>query len=97
MEKLLNTTFYIDMDIERIEHYVNPSIRNNTTIDIHFKGRSSVTGLFVRGYDYEELKSKNFWRIVQFSQLQKWSETKDINIARIFNGASFTSLAETKL
>lgn len=85
------------MDIERIEHHINPSIRNNTTIDIRFKGRSPVTGLFIRGYDYDELKSKNFWRVVHLSQLQKWSETNDINIARIFNGASFTSLSDSKL
>ena len=85
------------MDIERIENYIKPSIRNNTTIDIHFKGRSPVTGLFIRADDYDELKSKNFWRVVHLSQLQKWSETNDMNIARIFNGASFTSLSETKL
>ncbi|MBN8788342.1 MAG: short-chain dehydrogenase [Terrimonas sp.] len=85
------------MDIERIERYIKPSIRNNATIDIHFKGRSPVTGLFIRATDYNELKSKNFWRVVQISQLQKWSETNDINVARIFNGASFTSLTETKL
>jgi hypothetical protein len=56
-----------------------------------------VTGLFIRAGDYDELKSKNFWRVVHLSQLQKWSETNDMNIARIFNGASFTSLSETKL
>lgn len=84
------------MDIESIDRYIKHSIRNSTTIDIHFKGRSQVTGLFIRAHDYDELKSKNFWRIVQASQLQKWSETNDINIARIFNGTSFTSLSETK-
>lgn len=85
------------MDIERIENCIKPGIRNNTTIDIHFKGRSSVTGLFIRAHDYDELKSKNFWRVVQASQMQKWKETNDINVARIFNGASFTSLTDTKL
>lgn len=84
------------MDIERIENYIKPSIRNNATINIHFKGRSPVTGLFIRANDYEELKSKNFWRVVHISQIQNWSETKDINVARIFNGASFTSLTDTK-
>lgn len=85
------------MDIESIENRIKPSIHNNTTIDIHFKGRSPVTGLFIRADDYHELKSKNFWRVVQVSQLQRWSETNDINVARIFNGASFASLTETKL
>ncbi|MGN6435747.1 MAG: short-chain dehydrogenase [Agriterribacter sp.] len=85
------------MDIERIEHSIKPSINNNKPIDIHFKGRAPVTGLFIRAVDYDELKSKNFWRVVQISQLEKWSQTNDVNVARIFNGASFTSLTATKL
>jgi len=84
------------MDIERIENYIQPCMRSNKTIDINFKGRSPVTGLFVRTSDYDELKAKNLWRIVQASQLQKWTETNDINVAKIFNGASFSSLSETK-
>jgi len=85
------------MDIEKIERYILPMIGNNTMIEIHFKGRSSVTGLFIQGADYEELKSKNFWRVVHLSQMEKWSESSDMNIARIFNGSSFTSLSQTKL
>lgn len=85
------------MDIERIENYIKASIRNNTAIKINFRGRLPVTGLFIHANDYNELKSKNFWRVVHASQLKDWQETKDINIARIFNGASFTSLTEAKL
>lgn len=84
------------MDIERIENFVKPGIRDNTPVDIHFKGRPSVTGLFIRAKDYEELKAKNFWRVVHASQIENWSETNDINVARIFNGASFTSLTVPK-
>ena len=84
------------MDIERIENFIKSGVRNNTTVDIHFKGRSPVTGLFIRAKDYEELKAKNFWRVVHMSQIQNWSATNDINVARIFNGASFTSLTDTK-
>ncbi len=84
------------MDIEKIERYIEASIRNNMTINIHFRGRSTLTGLFIRSNDYDELKSKNFWRVVPVSRLQKWLETSDINLARIFNGASFTSLTNTK-
>ncbi len=85
------------MDIGRIENYIKASIRNNTTVTIHFRGRLPVTGLFIRANDYNELKSKNFWRVVHASQLEQWLETKDINVARIFNGASFTSLTNTGL
>jgi len=92
----IHALIYFIMETSKIEHFITSSMRNNATIDIQFKGRSSLTGLFVRGSDYDELKSKNFWRVVQLSQLQQWSETNNINFAKIFNGASFTSLAETK-
>lgn len=81
------------MDIETIEKYITASLRNHTTIDIRFKSRPTVTGLFVRAVDYDELKSKNFWRIVQAAQLQEWKRTNDLGLAKIFYGASFTSLA----
>ncbi len=84
------------MDKERIESFIKSSLRNNTTIDIRFKGRSTVTGLFIQANDFDELKSKNFWRIVSQPNIQHWSETNDVNLARIFNGASFASLADTK-
>lgn len=84
------------MDIERIERLIQFSILSNTTIEIRFKGRPTVTGLFIRTNDYEELKAKNFWRVVHVSQIQNWSRTNDMNLARIFNGASFTSLSDTK-
>ncbi len=83
------------MDIERIENHIKASIRNNTTIKIHFRGRLPVTGLFIKGNDYNELKAKNFWRVVNASQLTQWQQTKDLNCSKIFNGASFTSLAST--
>jgi len=44
--------------------------------------------------DYNELKSKNFWRIVSNQHVSKWEETKDINLTRLFNGASFTRLSD---
>jgi hypothetical protein len=44
--------------------------------------------------DYDELKSKNFWRIVSNSHLDEWKQTKDINLTRVFNGVSFTRLSD---
>ncbi len=84
------------MDIEKIDGYVTSRISNKKTLDIHFKGRSSITGLFIRANDYDELKSRNFWRVVHISRLKNWLETGDINVARIFNGASFTAITESK-
>lgn len=83
------------MDIERITMYVESSIRQSRTLDIHFKGRLPITGLFIQSNDYNELKAKNFWRVVHLSNLQEWIKTGDANLARIFNGTSFTSLVET--
>jgi hypothetical protein len=44
--------------------------------------------------DYDELKNKNFWRIVNNTHAEAWGKTKDMNLARIYNGASFTRLTE---
>lgn len=82
------------MDVESIERYITKSMQNATPIDIRFKGRPTVTGLFVFAADFEELKRKNFWRIVQASQIDEWLRTKNIALAKIFYGASFTSLAK---
>lgn len=84
------------MNIKSIENYVQQRIILGAAINIHFKGRLTVTGLFIRSGDYEELKSKNFWRIVHQSQLQKWRDTNDINLTRVFYGASFKSLSAKK-
>lgn len=84
------------MNTNTIETYIKDSLTKSTTINIHFKGRSKVTGLFIRGRDYQELKLKNFWRIVDSTRVEKWSKTKDINLARIFNGASFSALTRGK-
>jgi hypothetical protein len=54
-----------------------------------------VKGVFIRNNDYDELKSKNFWRIVSESKLEEWKKTKDSSLARIFNGAEFTRLSES--
>ncbi|MGB3006021.1 MAG: short-chain dehydrogenase [Chitinophagaceae bacterium] len=69
--------------------------KNNTdkALNIHFKQRSTITGLFIQGNDYQELKSKNFWRIVSGQNIEQWRKTKDMNLARIFNGMEFTRLS----
>ncbi|MFI5128764.1 MAG: short-chain dehydrogenase [Chitinophagales bacterium] len=82
------------MTAEMIEHFVQTKIRKGSKVNIHFKDRSTVTGLFIQTADYDELKSKNFWRIVSQQRAAEWKETKDINLARVFNGASFTRLSE---
>ena len=82
------------MTPEMIEHFVTTKVRKGAKVNIHFKDRNTVTGLFIHAVDYDELKSKNFWRIVNQQHVEQWKETKDINLARLFNGASFTRLSE---
>ena len=82
------------MTNDMIEKFVESKGRKGSVINIHFKERNTVSGLFVREYDYEELKSKNFWRIVNRIHLDEWKETKDLNLTRVFNGISFTRLSD---
>ncbi|HSN59916.1 MAG TPA: hypothetical protein VLR49_03210, partial [Ferruginibacter sp.] len=66
----------------------------NAKVTIYFKQRATVKGIFIQTQDYEELKSKNFWRIVSEMKVEEWEKTKDNSLARIYNGAEFTRLSE---
>jgi hypothetical protein len=39
-----------------------------------------------------KIQFKNFWRIVTERNFEKWRETGDNELARIFNGVEFTRL-----
>ncbi|MCD2422095.1 hypothetical protein LQ567_04930 [Niabella pedocola] len=61
--------------------------------EIWFKGRASVKGLFIKGKDYNELKLKNFWRIVDERRIAEYDKTGDQQLARVFFGDGFIKLA----
>jgi len=82
------------MTAEMIQKFVENKGRKDSAINIHFKERRTVTGVFIHCPDYDELKSKNFWRIVSNENIPEWEKTKNANLARIFNGVSFTRLTE---
>lgn len=82
------------MTSEMIEKFVENKNRKGQPVNIHFKERSTITGLFIHGVDYDELKSKNFWRIVSNTYLDEWKQTKNMNLARLFHGLSFTRLSD---
>jgi hypothetical protein len=84
------------MTNDLIQKFIEKQGRKNTSVNIHFKQRSTVKGVFIHTSDYEELKSKNFWRIVTESNGEEWKRTGNENLARIFNGAEFTRLSETE-
>ena len=82
------------MTSEQIEKFLEPKHLDKHPVKISFKTRNSFSGIFIQTNDYRDLKSKNFWRIVTETHMKQWRETKDNNLAKIFNGAEFTRLAE---
>ena len=81
------------MTNEQIEKFFASNAKANAVIRISFKTRNAVVGIFIQTQDYNELKSKNFWRIVPEASYEQWKQSKDYNLVRMFNGAEFTKLA----
>jgi len=84
------------MTSEAIEKQVESGNNSDKPMNIHFKQRNTIRGLFIKGNDYQDLRSKNFWRIVTNANIELWEKTRDVNLARIFNGAEFTRLSNDK-
>ena len=63
------------MTNEAIARLVEMKLDSEKALNIHFKQRTTITGLFIRGNDYEDLRSKNFWRIVTNSNIEQWKKT----------------------
>lgn len=80
------------MTTEVIEKYIESKEVAGKPVTISFKQRNNVTGVFVEGYDYADMKKKNFWRIVSESKLAEWKVSKNIDLARIFSGSDFTKI-----
>lgn len=79
------------MTKEQIENFLAKKT-DSDKVQISFKSRNNVTGIFVHANDYDHLKSKNLWRIVREHNIEEYASTNDINYARIFNGSEFTRL-----
>ena len=80
------------MTNDQIEKFLTEKLMNSIPVQISFKTRSSIQGIFIKTPDYAELKSKNLWRIVGESRIKEFQSSKDINLARIFNGTEITRL-----
>ena len=82
------------MNSDDIQKFLeSKTTETNKYVKIAFRNRNPIFGLFVTGHsDYEDFKSKNFWRIVPRSQFDLYSESKNINLAKIFNGSEFSKL-----
>jgi hypothetical protein len=82
------------MTVEQIETFLaKETIPQGKIIRFELKKRNPVRGLIVKGRDYNDLKTKNFWRIVTQTRLADYQKTQDINLARIFSGSDFAKLS----
>ncbi len=90
----LNSATFGNMNTEDIQKFLESKTSNgNDYVKIDFKKRDTIYGLFVRDQDYNDLKSKNFWRIVTRKNFDEYKKSKNINLAKIFNGAEFSRLS----
>lgn len=82
------------MTVEQIENWLaKEAIPQGKIIRFELKKRDPVRGLIVKGRDYNDLKAKNFWRIVTQKNLTAYQKTSDINLAKIFAGSDFAKLS----
>jgi hypothetical protein len=81
------------MTNEQIEKFLTPDFIAKKPVRISFKSRNTMVGLFVDVADYNDLKAKNFWRVILESNIESWQKTKSMNLARIFNGMEITKLS----
>jgi hypothetical protein len=82
------------MNIEEIEQFIGKSTAaaGVQLVTITFKKRDAIQGFLVKGTDYNDLKSKNFWRVVKEKDLDAWQKSKNVDLAKIFSGSEFSRL-----
>ena len=81
-----------NMTNDQIEKFLSDVTLDKSPVQISFKTRNTILGMFIKTADYAELKSKNFWRIVNETNMENYKKSGDINLARIFSGMEFTRL-----
>lgn len=85
------------MTIEQIDNFLKKNEFDRNPVKVSFKTRNSFTGIFVKTTDYEDLKGKNFWRIIGESNVKKYMSSRDTSLARIFNGTEITKLTAVEM
>jgi hypothetical protein len=81
------------MNTEEIQKFLQTKTTpQNSYVKIDFKKRDTIYGLFVVDGDFNDLKSKNFWRIVTRKHFDEYKKSKNVNLAKIFNGTEFSKL-----
>jgi hypothetical protein len=81
------------MNITDIEKFLDKNTTEEENyVKITFKKRDAIYGLFLKDKDYSDLKSKNFWRIVTRTHFDEYNRSKNVHLAKIFNGQEFSRL-----
>lgn len=81
------------MTTDQIERFLQQNYLDKTPVKVTFKTRKPFVGIFIQKADYNELKSKNFWRIVGEANVESYLVSKDMNLARIYSGSEITKLS----
>lgn len=82
------------MNPEQIKKFIDSKISlKSKYVKIEFNKREPIYGLFITDGDYKDLSAKNFWRIVTKKNFDAYDKSKDVNLARVFNGAEFSKLS----
>lgn len=82
------------MNANEIKSFVESKITSKDKyVKIEFSKRDPIYGLFVAAEDYKDLSSKNFWRIVTSKNFDAYNKSKDVNLAKLFNGFEFSKLS----
>ena len=81
------------MTSEQISNFLLVQKNKDHLVHIKFKTRNAIVGVFIQTPDFDDLKSKNFWRIVSEANFKQWQKSKDFSLCRMFNGAEFTKLS----
>jgi hypothetical protein len=85
-----------NMNNDLIVKFLEPVHLSKNVVKIEFKKRNTMIGVFVESPDYQDLKAKNFWRIVTGPSIPEWEKTGDNHLSKIFNGSEFTRLTQNK-
>jgi hypothetical protein len=85
------------MTVEQIDNFLRKNNFDQQTVKVSFRTRAAFVGIFIKTDDYDDLKVKNFWRVVNESNVKQYLSSKDTKLARIFNGTEFVKLSLAEL
>lgn len=81
-----------NMTIAQIDVFIKKIDFANKAVKVSFRSRDPFIGFFVNSNDYNELKGKNFWRIIGQNNITNYQSSGDMNLSKIFSGFEITSL-----